>query len=119
METLTKFKLQKSALRIFVIGSGFGFTAYCGLLCLGMRHAIAEIVAVTGAYLFLCCAAWAHKMCPLSWAFIIYTYCIRCCIIVHRSGWFGDYINMAHYIAFAAGAVLCSLFLVNIKKYCR
>ena len=119
MTTLSKFKIQQSFLKMFIIGNGIGFTLYCFVLCLGMRHALAEWLSMTAAYVLLCYSAWLFKLCLLSWLFLIYTYLIRCCIIVHRLGWFGDYINVAHNIAFLIGMLLTIYFFANINKYVK
>lgn len=114
---VNKIKVQKSALKLFVVLSGIGFTLYCGILCMGVRHAVAEFVAMTMGYVMIGITAWMYRLCWLSWAFIIYSYLIRCCIIVHRIGWFGVYINVAHLIAFAIGLILCYFLLKDINKY--
>lgn len=119
MKNFTKLKIHQSCIKLFIIGNGIGFTLYCGVLCLGMRHALAEWLSMTAAYILLCCAAWIFRLCLLSWLFLIYTYLIRCCIIAHRLGWFGEYINLAHYIAFTIGIILTLFFFANINKYMR
>lgn len=114
---VNKVKIQKSALKLFIVISGIGFTLYCGILCLGVRHAVAEFGGMTMGYLLIGISAWMYRLCWLSWAFIIYTYAIRCCIIVHRLGWFGPYINIAHLIALIIGVILCFFLIKNIKRY--
>ncbi len=114
---VNKVKIQKSALKLFIVASGVGFTLYCGMLCVGVRHAVAEFVGMTLGYVLLGISTWMYRLCWLSWAFVIYTYIIRCCIIVHRLGWFGEYVDEAHLIAFVIGLVLCYCLLRNFNRY--
>lgn len=117
MESFKKFKLQQTAVKLYVFGCGIGFTLYCGMLCLGMRHVLAEFVSMTFAHLVLFGSVWVFKLCWLAWAFAFYTYLIRCCIIVHRLGLFGEYIDLAHYVAFGIGVFLC-ICLFNKRNKC-
>lgn len=116
MTTLTKFKIQQGAVKVYIFLSGVLFTGYCGMLCHGMRHASAEFVGMTLAYALLFGAAWIFRLCWLSWAFLVYGYLIKCCIVAHRLGWFGKWIDLAHWIAFVTGAVLCVCLLLRLWK---
>lgn len=117
MNTYSKLKIQQNAIKIFVFCSGIGLTLYCASLCVGLRSDIAEFLILTLAYVLLGIAAWSHKLCWIAWAFIIYSYTVRCCMIVYRHGWFGEYIDYAHVLFFLIGAFLCLCFLFNIKRY--
>jgi len=125
METHKKFRIEQNALRIYVFSVGIGMTIYCGLLCLGMRHFIAELMCIIGAYLLLCGGAWMFRLCWLSWAFIFYTFVVRLCILFHAEGLFDGYwhgysiLEMAHHTMFSIGFVLATFFVCNIKRYYR
>lgn len=117
MEIYKRFKLEQWALKLYVALSGVGMTCYCIMLCFGFRHCIAEFISLTFSYLLLCSAVWMFKLCWLSWAFLTYCFAIRVCIILYELGVFGEYIDIAHYIATGVGIALSVFFLCNSQKY--
>ena len=117
METHKKFKLEQTAIKYYIFLTGFGLTIYCGLLCLDVRHVIAEWLSLAFAYILLAGGAWMFRLCKMSWLFLSYGFLVRTCMILHDIDYFGKYERMAHYIVFGIGFILCLIFLFNIKQY--
>jgi len=120
-KSYTSFKVEQAMLKVYIFLSGILLTIYAGLLIIGIRHWIAEIVLVTFAYILLGYGAKMFHLCRLSWVFIIYTYIIRLCIILQPEGVFGEYLDLAHWIAFIVGFILTIQFCIKyysiIKGY--
>lgn len=119
METYKKFKIGEMCLKLYLALTGVVFTIYCLLLCLGMRNFIAELITVTFSFGLICSAVWMYRLCWLSWAFLFYIYAIFICIVLYHEGVWGEYVHIAHIIAFSIGAVLCTYFFANYKKYMK
>ena len=117
METHKKFKLEQAAIKYYIFLTGIGLTAYCGLLCLNIRHAIAEWLSLAFAYILLAGGAWMFRLCKMSWLFLSYGFLVRTCMILHDIDYFGEYEQMAHYAVFSIGLLLCAIFILNLKKY--
>lgn len=117
METYKKFKFGKLCIKLYIALTGVFFTLYCGLLVLGMRNYIAELITITMTFGLLCSALWMYRFCWLSWAFLTYIYAIFICIVLYHEGVFGEYVYIAHRIAFGIGATLSSYFIINCRKY--
>lgn len=117
METYKKFKVGKLCLKLYIALAGVFFTFYCGLLVIGIRNFIAELITVTMTFGLLCSALWMYRMCWLSWAFLAYIYAIFICIVLYHEGVWGDYVHYAHCIAFSIGLFLSFNFVLNYRKY--
>lgn len=105
--------MEKLALKLYIFACGIGLTAYTGLLCFGIRSPFAEWISMSAAFIILTMGAWAFRLCWIAYSFIAYCYVIRCCIILQGEGFFGVWIDIAHWIAFIVGMILCVLFVIK------
>lgn len=117
METHKKFKVIQCVLKMYIFIVGFGLVIYMGLLCLNVRHIIADLLCMCFGMGLLLLSAWVFKLCKMSVSFILYIFLVRTCIILHRENVFGGYVDIAHYIVFGIGFTLVMIFLLNYKKY--
>lgn len=111
METQRKIKNVQWALKVYVFACGVGLTVYAGLLCAGLRSPLAEWLSLTAAFGLLTIGAWAFRLCWVTYAFIAYMYAIRCAMILQTVGFWGKWLDVAHWVAFIVGLFLCGLFV--------
>lgn len=116
MDTLKRFKIQQNLLKTYVVLSGFFYATYCGLLCLGVREELSELIVLIFAFVLLCWASRSYRLCWLSKAFISYSFAVRVCIVMYVADLWGEWLDIAHYIMFGIGSILCLVFIINIKR---
>lgn len=118
METHKKMKMEQTALKLYIFACGIGLTAYAGLLCFGIRTPLAERLSMSSAFVLLTMGAWAFRLCWVAYMMIAYMYTIRCCIILQEVGFWGKWIDVAHWVAFIIGLIVCFLFIYKCIYNC-
>lgn len=115
------FLIQKMLKYSVVVGCVL-LTIHVGLLIIGYDMKFAEWMfglSVLG-FITMLMASYCLRFCWLFRAFLIYDFVVAQCIEVQRCFHpFGDFLQLARLIVFAAGVFLLSYLLSHIKEYGR